>query len=137
MTVPDYYNQVNADLLRLMPPDADIVLEVGCGAGALAEAYRRINNRALYLGIEKNPEVAKIALATGRIDQLIVGDVEEVEPLALGLSEGEPSVDCLIFGDMLEHLVDPWVVLARLAGLCTGGPSACLHPQCAALLGDR
>jgi len=59
MTVPEYYNRVNPDLLRLMPPDAAIVLEAGCGAGALAEAYRRINNQVVYLGIEKNPDAAK------------------------------------------------------------------------------
>ena len=31
-------------------------------------------------------------------------------------------MDCLVFGDVLEHLVDPWAVLARLARLvCDGG----------------
>ena len=71
MTVPDYYNRVNPDLLRLMPPDARVVLEAGCGAGALAEAYRRINPRVSYLGIEKNPEAAQAALFGGRIDRII------------------------------------------------------------------
>jgi SAM-dependent methyltransferase len=121
LTVPDYYNRVNVDLLRLIPPDARVILEGGCGAGALAEAYRRINRRVTYLGIEKNAGAAKIASASGRVNQLIVGDLEEADPLALGLSEDQPSVDCLIFGDVLEHLVDPWAVLARLARLVRDG----------------
>ena len=121
MTVPDYYNRVNADLLRIMPPDAGIVLEAGCGTGALAEAYRRVNNAVTYYGIEKNSDAAKVAELTGRIDRLIVGDLEAMDLLALGLSEEQPSVDCLVFGDVLEHLVDPWAVLARLARLVRDG----------------
>jgi len=121
MTVPDYYNRVNADLLRLLPPDAAVVLEAGCGAGALAEAYRWINPRVSFLGIEKSPEAAKLATSSGRIDRMIVGDVETVDPIELGLSAEQPSVDCLIFGDVLEHLVDPWAALARLARLVREG----------------
>ena len=87
MAVPDYYNRVNADLLRLMPPDAGVVLEAGCGTGALAEAYRRINPGVSYLGIEKNAEAAHVAQSSGRVDRVVVGDLEAVESTALGLSE--------------------------------------------------
>jgi precorrin-6B methylase 2 len=115
MTIPDYYNRVNPDLLRLMPPDARVVVEVGCGTGALSEAYRRINPDVQYLGIEKVPEVAHNARENGRIDRVFVGDAAQVEPADLELSETDPSIDCLVFGDVLEHMVDPWTVLARLA----------------------
>ena len=74
----------------------------------------------------------------GRIDRLIVGDLEAMDLLALGLSEEQPSVDCLVFGDVLEHLVDPWTVLARLARLVRRrGPDTGLYPQRPALLGHR
>ena len=121
MTVPDYYNRVNADLLRLIPPDTGVVLEAGCGAGALAQAYRRINSRVSYLGIEKNQEAADVAGSNGRLDRLIIGDLETADPATLGLSDEGPSVDCLVFGDVLEHLVDPWAVLTRLARLVREG----------------
>jgi precorrin-6B methylase 2 len=114
LDVSDYYNRVNPDLLRLMPPDARVVLEVGCGAGALAEAYRRINPDVLYLGIEKAPAPARAAASAGRVHRIAVGDAESVEPESLELSRTEPSVDCLVLGDVLEHLVDPWSALARL-----------------------
>jgi SAM-dependent methyltransferase len=121
MAISDYYNRINPDLLRLIPPDAAVVLEAGCGAGALAEAYRRINPHVCYIGIERHVEAATFARSSGRIDRVIVGDLEVVEPEALGLAEDQPSVDCLVFGDVLEHLVDPWMTLARLSRLVRKG----------------
>ena len=121
MAVAEYYNRANVDLLRLIPPDAQFVLEAGCGAGALAAAYRRINPRVSYLGIEKNAEAAAVAVANCRIDQVIVGDLETIELSELGVSEDRPRVDCLVFGDVLEHLVDPWTILAKLGRLVREG----------------
>lgn len=114
MSIPDYYCRINADLLRLVPPDARVVLEVGCGTGALAEAYRRINPDVRYLGVEISPVAAHAAAEAGRVDQVFVGDAAMVEPADLGLPEIEPNVDCLVFGDVLEHMLDPWAVLTRL-----------------------
>jgi SAM-dependent methyltransferase len=115
MSIPGYYSRINGDLLRLMPPDARVVLEVGSGTGALAEAYRRINPDVRYLGIEKLPAAAHEASENSRIDRMFTGDAAVVEPTHLGLSEIDPRVDCLVFGDVLEHMADPWTVLARLA----------------------
>ncbi len=121
MAIPDYYNRVNADLLRLIPPDATVVLEAGCGAGALAKAYRRINPRVTYIGVEKHAEAACSARMSGQVDRVIENDLETVEPETLGLSEEQPSIDCLVFGDVLEHLVDPWATLTRLSRLVREG----------------
>ncbi len=55
------------------------------------------------------------------MDRVIENDLESVELETLGLSEEQPSVDCLVFGDVLEHLVDPWATLTRLTRLVREG----------------
>jgi SAM-dependent methyltransferase len=119
MVLPEYYNRVNPDLLRRIPADAKVVLEVGCGAGELAAAYRRINPDVRYVGIEKHAEAARAARGRGRLDCVVADDAAVVEPAALELpdpdSDHGPVVDCLVLGDVLEHMLDPWSVLARLS----------------------
>jgi SAM-dependent methyltransferase len=90
---------------------ARVVLDVGCGTGALGLAYRRLNPRVRYLGIEANRAAAQRAVS--RLDQVALGDAESGK-LPFDLSEG---VDCLIYGDVLEHMRDPWRVLREHAQL--------------------
>jgi 2-polyprenyl-3-methyl-5-hydroxy-6-metoxy-1,4-benzoquinol methylase len=103
MAVPDYFNRVNQDLLAVIPPDARTVLEIGCGAGALCEAYRRINPEVEWCGLDRNAEA--LAIAEKRGVEIIETDLDEGLP-ALGWDN-----DVVILGDILEHCVDPWNVL--------------------------
>ena len=102
-----YPDVPNADLLQRIPLDARVVLDVGCGTGSLGAAYRRLNPRALLLGIDKDPAAA--AIAATRLDQVVVADVEAA-PLSFQLNS---RIDCIVYGDILEHLADPWQVLHR------------------------
>jgi SAM-dependent methyltransferase len=103
-----YYNSVNQDLLLLSPP-ARRVLEVGCGEGAFAAAYRERHPGGEYVGIELHAPAA--AQARSRVDRLIAGDFELIDDG--DIADGAPF-DLIIMGDVLEHLRDTDAALAKV-----------------------
>jgi 2-polyprenyl-3-methyl-5-hydroxy-6-metoxy-1,4-benzoquinol methylase len=86
------------------------VLDVGCGEGRTGAALKAGGQAGEVVGVEKNAAVAKIA--EGLLDGVICGDVEHV-----GLPFAPGYFDYIVLGDVLEHLVDPWAVVGRLARL--------------------
>jgi len=115
MSDHSYPDQSNPDLLDRLPLEARTLLDVGCGSGALSRDYKRRNPAAKVFGIEIDATVAR--LAAQRMDEVAVGDVE-ANPLPFG----ETRFDCIIYGDILEHLRDPWAVLnAQLPYLTENG----------------
>ena len=104
---PDY---ANPQLLEKIPLTARIVLEVGCAQGALGEAYLRRNPRARYLGIDA--DAASLQIARRRLTEVACADVE-AKPMPFA----DQKIDCIIYGDVLEHLSDPWTLLKRHAEL--------------------
>lgn len=115
-----YYTNVNSDLLARVPLDAQNLLEIGCGAGNFAQAFRARQPLARYVGVELFEAAAQ---AAGRIvDRIVCGDIERADALAEldGIGEGR-AYDTLLFGDVLEHLRDPWLVLADLRTRMTDG----------------
>ena len=63
-----------------------------------------MNPGSAYYGIEI--DAAASAVAASRLDRVLCGSVETVD---LGFLRN--SVDCIVYGDVLEHLIDPWSVL--------------------------
>jgi SAM-dependent methyltransferase len=102
-----YPDLPNPDLLSRIPLTARLVVDVGCGTGALGAAFKRRNPTVRYIGIER--DAAAAAVARERLDLVLEADAELAE---LPLRPGE-AVDCLIYGDVLEHFVDPWATLRR------------------------
>jgi 2-polyprenyl-3-methyl-5-hydroxy-6-metoxy-1,4-benzoquinol methylase/glycosyltransferase involved in cell wall biosynthesis len=109
MTIREYYDRINTKLLGLIPPGLGSILEVGCGTGALGAHYKASNPDTHYTGIELNPEAA--AVGRDRIDRVITANVEQAEEPELQFAD--QSFDALVYGDVLEHLINPWEVLDR------------------------
>jgi SAM-dependent methyltransferase len=86
------------------------VLEVGPSTGYLSEVLRA--RGCAVTGLEIDPAAA--AVAQEHCDRIVVGDVERID-LHGCFSPGE--FDVVMFGDVLEHLVDPAAVLGRVAPL--------------------
>ena len=109
-----YPDLPNPDLLDRIPLHARLVLDVGCATGALGVEYKRRNPRAHYLGVENDAEAARIAAT--RLDGVFTADLD-ADPLPFAGQIAPGVVDCLIYGDVLEHLADPWGTLRAHAEL--------------------
>jgi SAM-dependent methyltransferase len=126
MVLDEYYDWVNENLLDLIPRDARLVVEIGCAGGAMGHRYKLANPQARYIGVEYHHEAARIAAY--RLDHVVAGDAEQLDAEAIGIAPG--TVDCLIYGDVLEHLSDPWTVLRRQAAwLRPGGMALACIPN--------
>ncbi|WPF83205.1 class I SAM-dependent methyltransferase [Sanguibacter sp. 4.1] len=90
------------------------VLDVGCATGYLAEALGR--NGCTVSGIEYSTEAAEAARA--HLDQLVVADLNAV---TLADAFSGRSFDTVVFGDVLEHLLDPAAALRSAASLLAPG----------------
>ena len=103
------HEQHNPLLLQLMPAHARRVVEVGCSSGALAREYKKVNAACHYIGVDVMPQY--LPLAQRYCDSVIELNIERAEEAFLRESL---AADCWVFGDVLEHLIDPWALLAKI-----------------------
>jgi 2-polyprenyl-3-methyl-5-hydroxy-6-metoxy-1,4-benzoquinol methylase len=113
MSLPDaYFASARADVAALIPREVVRVLDVGCGFGALGRML--VRRGCVVHGIERNPEAARHL--EGVYARYLIADVEHSADALRG-----ERYDCLVFADILEHLVDPWTALARYTELLAPG----------------
>lgn len=98
MKEKSYFVHDRTDIFKLVPKDIKTVLDVGCGEGILGKRFKDLG--ITVTGIEKDQRSSKEA--EKYLDRVICCDIERNEP---GLEE--KSFDCMIFGDILEHVYDP------------------------------
>ena len=107
------YETPRPDLQAHVPLDACRILDLGCSTGALGAALKQ-RQRVTVVGVEIVPELALEAEKV--LDRVVAGDIDS---FLEGAALQEAPFDCLIAGDVLEHLVDPWRALERLVELLT------------------
>jgi 2-polyprenyl-3-methyl-5-hydroxy-6-metoxy-1,4-benzoquinol methylase len=110
----DLYFQLNrGDVAALVPNECRAILEIGSGFGVLGRALTG-RQPCTVDGVEINPDAT--AHLTGVYRRFWIGDVAQVE------MEGSLlDYDCLLFPDVLEHLVDPWATLRRFCTVLRPG----------------
>lgn len=109
----NYYQNVRPEMLDFIPADSRTLLDVGCGEGYFSQQLKQSRGMEVW-GIEVVEARARVAVA--RLDTVLVGDVGTL------ISELPVSFfDVAVFNDVLEHLLDPFDVLARI--------KTCLTPQ--------
>ena len=99
-----YYNSTREDMLKYIPHDVKKTLEFGCGSGGFSKL---IKNRfgAEAWAVEINEKSAEAA--SKKLDKVINSDAHEaIDKLP------DNYFDCIILFDILEHLVDPYSLLA-------------------------
>jgi len=96
------------DLVRLVPEGIKKVLDIGCAMGGYGKKLRQIRPDVFLTGVELNPTMA--TSASKHYDEIVISPIEKVD---LGPG-GYDLVNC---GDIIEHLEDPWGMLAMFHGL--------------------
>jgi SAM-dependent methyltransferase len=109
----------NASLLALIPQSAKALLEIGCSTGGLAQALKKQRPGIHFMGLELDPKAAE--MARRHCDDVATFDIEQADASHY---RRYADRDCWIFGDVLEHLRDPWRVLSEIRKVLP--PGACI-----------
>jgi 2-polyprenyl-3-methyl-5-hydroxy-6-metoxy-1,4-benzoquinol methylase len=109
------YTGAREDVLALIAEPPRSVLDVGCATGKNGELLRQRYGSEVT-GIEFDAGMA--ALARDKLFKVFVADLNKTS-----LSELLPRerYDLIVFGDVLEHLIDPWTTLKEARGLLKEG----------------
>lgn len=118
-----YYNQTRNEMLKFIPDQGvNKVLDVGCGQGGFASLIKERIGAEVW-GIE--PVRGQAEKASEALDKVLLGGFEDVYADLLG-----NEFDCIIFNDVLEHIIDPWSVLEKTRTLLSSnGVIVCSIPN--------
>lgn len=109
---PVYYDQVRTEMFEFLPDGCRRLLDVGCAGGGFAATLRQ--QRAVEAwGVEPVLQAAQVA--ESRLDRVIHGE------FGPGLDLPAGFFDCIVFNDVLEHLLDSNAALSYARTLLRPG----------------
>jgi len=106
------YTSAREDMLRFIPGNVKAVLDVGCATGNFGATLKSALG-CIVCGVEPQKEAA--ALARQKLDWVYEGKFEDE------IDFGKTLFDCIVFNDVLEHLVDPLAALQKAKTLLAHG----------------
>jgi 2-polyprenyl-3-methyl-5-hydroxy-6-metoxy-1,4-benzoquinol methylase len=101
-----YFNWPRSEMLTFVPSSAKRILDVGCGEGTFARNMKERRNAEVW-GAELVPAIAQVA--STQLDKVLCGDImQQLRDLP------DAYFDCITFNDVIEHLADPYTMLAAM-----------------------
>ena len=109
--LPAYYDGLNEKLLSAIPSRRK-VLELGCAGGRLGAAYKQAHPETTWVGVDLDRDA--LVYAAQRLDAVhhMNLDTDPIQSLGSGF-------DCIVFGDLIEHVKSPERLLQALSGIST------------------
>ena len=101
-SLSSYYSNANQSLYENLPSNLGRVLEFGCSGGALGAQYKENNKDVVWHGIDIHKQ--SITEAKKKIDGAWVMDANKFKP---NRTQKQKPYDALVYGDVIEHLIDP------------------------------
>ncbi len=95
---PEYEDVERQPLLKLVPAEAERILDIGCNRGNFGHSLKKTRNVEVW-GVEPDPQSASIA--EKRLDQVVADIFHGGNPIP------DNYFDLVTFNDSLEHMVDP------------------------------
>lgn len=111
-------NSVQAETLALVPQGTERILDIGGGTGDYVAAAKSVSTAGFGAVVDISPEA--VAARRAEVDVSEVCDIERPGELERFIETHGPF-DLILCCDVLEHLVDPWRVVARLHAVMPEG----------------
>jgi 2-polyprenyl-3-methyl-5-hydroxy-6-metoxy-1,4-benzoquinol methylase len=108
-----YFKYPRPEMLPFVPPGCRRVLDVGCADGSFGESLKRTRGAVEVWGVEPTRSAAVVAKT--RLDRVVEGVFDSQTGLPIG------SFDCILFNDVLEHMLAPELALRYAKDLLAPG----------------
>jgi len=104
-----YHNLFRPEIFERIPLTASKILDLGCGTGTLGKELKK-RQKCSVNGIEINKEASEVAKTV--LDKVWCDNLNRFDPSLV-----DDKYDCIVFADILEHLIDPWKALKSFASV--------------------